>query len=88
MTSQFENHIRAVTNSPLGSTDPVGACAMINLVGTLPDVESILKIEGAHLHLYDKAPRPKRKTGHVTFVEKDVETLQRKLDLLKEIVDV
>jgi len=88
VTSQFENHIRAVTNSPLGSTDPVGACAMINLVGTLPDVESILKIEGAHLHLYDKAPRPKRKIGHVTFVEKDVETLQRKLDLLKEIVDV
>jgi 5-(carboxyamino)imidazole ribonucleotide synthase len=88
VTSQFENHIRAVTNSPLGSTDPVGACAMINLVGSLPDVESILKIEGAHLHLYDKAPRPKRKIGHVTFVEKDVETLQRKLDLLKEIVDV
>ncbi len=51
-------------------------------------MESILKIEGAHLHLYDKAPRPKRKIGHVTFVEKDVETLQRKLDLLKEIVDV
>jgi 5-(carboxyamino)imidazole ribonucleotide synthase len=88
VTSQFENHIRAVTDSPLGSTNPRGACAMVNLVGTLPDVESILKIEGAHLHLYDKAPRPKRKIGHVTFVEKDVEALQRKLDLLKEIVDV
>ena len=88
VTSQFENHIRAVTDSPLGSTNPLGACAMLNLVGTLPDVESILKIEGAHLHLYDKAPRPKRKIGHVTFVEKDVETLDRKLNLLKEIVDV
>jgi 5-(carboxyamino)imidazole ribonucleotide synthase len=88
VTSQFENHIRAVTDMPLGSTDPLGACAMINLIGQLPNVESILKIEGAHLHLYDKAPRPKRKIGHVTFVEKDVETLQRKLDLLKEIVDV
>ena len=87
VTSQFENHIRAVTDSPLGSTNPLGACAMINLVGMLPDVESILKIEGAHLHLYDKAPRPKRKIGHVTFVEKDVETLHRKLDLLKEIVN-
>lgn len=87
-TSQFENHVRAVTDAPLGSTRPRGACAMVNLVGELPDVKSILKIEGAHLHLYDKAPRPKRKIGHVTFVEKDVETLQRKLDLLKEIANV
>ena len=87
VTSQFENHIRAVTDSPLGNTKLLGACAMLNLVGTLPDVETILKIEGAHLHLYDKAPRPKRKIGHVTLVEKDVETLHRKLDLLKEIVD-
>jgi 5-(carboxyamino)imidazole ribonucleotide synthase len=61
---------------------------MINFVGNVPDVESILKIEGAHFHLYDKAPRPKRKIGHVTLVENDEETLQRKLDLLKEIVHV
>jgi 5-(carboxyamino)imidazole ribonucleotide synthase len=87
-TSQFENHLRAVSDSPLGSTDPLGVCAMVNLVGNLPDVKSILKIEGAHLHLYDKAPRPKRKIGHVTLVEKDMETLTRKLDLVKEIVDV
>jgi 5-(carboxyamino)imidazole ribonucleotide synthase len=50
-------------------------------------VKSILKIEGAHLHLYDKAPRPRRKIGHITFVEKDGEALQRKLDSLKEFVD-
>jgi 5-(carboxyamino)imidazole ribonucleotide synthase len=61
---------------------------MVNVVGELPDVEFILKIEGAHLHLYDKASRPKRKIGHITFVEKDVETLYRKLDVLKEIADV
>ena len=88
MTSQFENHLRAVSDSPLGSTDPLGACAMVNLIGSLPDVMSILKVPGAHLHLYDKAPRPKRKIGHVTLVEKDMETLMRKLDLLKEVVDV
>jgi 5-(carboxyamino)imidazole ribonucleotide synthase len=88
VTSQFENHIRAVTDSPLGSTNPLGICAMVNLVGDLPDVNSILKIDGAHLHLYDKAPRPKRKIGHVTFVEKDVEILMRKLEFVKEIVDV
>jgi 5-(carboxyamino)imidazole ribonucleotide synthase len=88
VTSQFENHIRAVSDAPLGSTDPLGVCAMVNLVGNLPDVESILKMEGAHLHLYDKVPRPKRKIGHVTFVEKDMQTLQSKLDLLKEMIDV
>lgn len=88
VTSQFENHVRAVTDTPLGNTDPLGACAMVNLVGNLPDVNFILKIEGAHLHLYDKAPRPKRKIGHITFIEKDLETLQRKLDVLKEIADV
>ena len=88
MTSQFENHLRAVTDAPLGSTSPLGMCAMVNLIGTIPNIKSILKIEGAHLHLYDKAPRPKRKLGHITFVEKDLETLQRKLDQLKEIYDI
>jgi 5-(carboxyamino)imidazole ribonucleotide synthase len=88
VTSQFENHVRALTDAPLGSTSPLGVCAMVNLVGHLPDVISILKIEGAHLHLYDKAPRPKRKIGHITFIEKDLDTLLRKLDLLKEIADV
>jgi 5-(carboxyamino)imidazole ribonucleotide synthase len=88
VTSQFENHIRAVTDAPLGSTSPLGACAMVNLIGELPDMKSILKIDGAHVHLYDKAPRPNRKIGHITFVERDVETLQKKLELLKEIADV
>ena len=88
VTSQFENHIRAVSDAPLGSTEMLGVCAMVNIVGDLPDVKSILSIDGAHLHLYDKAPRPRRKIGHITLVEKDVETLQRKLDLLKETLDV
>lgn len=87
ITSQFENHVRAVANAPLGSTSPLGACAMVNLIGTLPDVSSILKIEGAHLHLYDKAPRPKRKLGHITLVEKDVETLHKKLDMIRTVYD-
>jgi len=83
ITSQFENQVRAVTDAPLGSTSPLGVCAMVNLIGNIPDVEFILKIEGAHLHLYDKAPRPKRKLGHITLVEKDVEALQKKLDLIR-----
>jgi len=87
ITSQFENQVRAVTDAPLGSTSPLGACGMVNLVGELPDVEFILKIEGAHLHLYDKAPRPKRKIGHITLVEKDVETLNKKLDMIRTVYD-
>jgi 5-(carboxyamino)imidazole ribonucleotide synthase len=85
ITSQFENQVRAVCDAPLGSTNPLGVCAMVNLVGTLPDETSILKIEGAHLHLYDKAPRPKRKLGHITLVEKDVETLNEKLDEIRKL---
>jgi len=85
VTSQFENQVRAVTDAPLGSTSPLGACAMVNLLGEIPDVEFILKIEGAHLHLYDKAPRPKRKIGHITLVEKDIETLNKKLDLIRTV---
>ncbi len=85
VTSQFENQIRAVADAPLGSTNPLGACAMVNLVGTLPDETSILKIEGAHLHLYDKAPRPKRKLGHITLVEKDVESLHEKLNEIRKL---
>jgi 5-(carboxyamino)imidazole ribonucleotide synthase len=88
ITSQFENHVRAVIDAPLGSTNRLGVCGMVNLVGTIPDVKSILNIEGAHLHLYDKTPRAKRKLGHITFVEKDMETLQKKIDLVKEVYEL
>ncbi len=87
LTSQFENHIRAVAGLPLGSTRTPGACAMLNLIGSLPELEPILKIDGAHLHLYGKEPRPGRKLGHVTLVERNRDTLYEKLELLKELID-
>jgi 5-(carboxyamino)imidazole ribonucleotide synthase len=87
LTSQFENHVRAVAGLPLGSTDVTGVCAMVNLIGSVPEVASILKIDGAHLHLYGKEPRPARKLGHVTLVEKDIELLNEKLEALKELID-
>jgi 5-(carboxyamino)imidazole ribonucleotide synthase len=65
-TSQFENHVRAITGQPLGSTTPVGPTAMINCVGRLPDIDRVLAIEGAHVHLYGKTERRGRKIGHVT----------------------
>lgn len=86
-TSQFENHVRAVAGLPLGSTEVTGACAMLNLIGSVPDAASILKIDGAHLHLYGKEPRPARKLGHVTLVESDRDSLDEKLELLKGLID-
>ena len=70
-TSQFENHLRAVTGLPLGSTEARGSSAMVNLIGAVPDTGGISDIPGAHLHLYGKEPRPGRKLGHVTIVAED-----------------
>ncbi len=65
-TSQFENHVRAVTGMPLGPTEPIGYSSMVNLIGTVPDPREVAAIPGAHLHLYGKESRPGRKLGHVT----------------------
>ncbi len=66
-TSQFENHLRAILGLPLGNTATVGHVAMLNLIGNPPATADILAIEQTHLHLYDKAPRPGRKVGHVNL---------------------
>jgi 5-(carboxyamino)imidazole ribonucleotide synthase len=84
-TSQFENHLRAILDLPLGSTAMVGHAAMLNLIGTLPDRRSVLSIPDAHLHLYGKAARPNRKLGHVTFTTKDPEALKRQIAKLREV---
>jgi 5-(carboxyamino)imidazole ribonucleotide synthase len=65
-TSQFENHLRAVCRLPLGDVAARGSSTMVNLIGAVPDEAAVLAVEGAHLHLYGKAPRPGRKLGHVT----------------------
>jgi 5-(carboxyamino)imidazole ribonucleotide synthase len=69
VTSQFENHLRAILDLPLGSTQPRGFSAMINLIGTLPDRDTVLAGGVVHLHDYGKQPRPGRKLGHCTVVE-------------------
>jgi 5-(carboxyamino)imidazole ribonucleotide synthase len=87
VTSQFANHLRAITGRPLGSTRPLGYAAMVNLIGTLPDLDEVLRVEGAHLHLYDKQPRPGRKLGHVTLVDEDPDALEERLSRLQALVD-
>jgi 5-(carboxyamino)imidazole ribonucleotide synthase len=66
VASQFENHLRAVAGLPLGETRALGHCAMLNLIGEVPDPGELLAVPDAHLHLYGKSPRPGRKIGHVT----------------------
>ena len=68
LTSQFENHLRAILGLPLGSTRALGYSAMVNLIGRMPPASELLAFRGLHLHDYAKAPRPGRKLGHCTFV--------------------
>ena len=80
VTSQFENHLRAILDLPLGSTALVGRPGMVNLIGELPDIGEVLRMPEAHLHLYGKAPRPGRKLGHITVCTEDGgDSLQRLL---------
>jgi 5-(carboxyamino)imidazole ribonucleotide synthase len=67
-TSQFENHLRAILELPLGSTTSRRAL-LVNLIGTIPKQLDVLEIPHAHLHLYGKEARPGRKLGHVTLIE-------------------
>jgi len=87
ITSQFENQVRAVTDAPLGDTSQLGVCAMVNLIGLVPDVESILKMKGVHLHLYDKTPKPNRKIGHVNILSQSAEELMEKVEIVQRLVD-
>jgi len=75
-TSQFENHLRAILDLPLGSTQPRGYAGMVNFFGGLADVATLLNIPNAHLHLYDKTPRKGRKVAHAT-VRADAESTYR-----------
>jgi 5-(carboxyamino)imidazole ribonucleotide synthase len=83
VTSQFENHLRAVLDLPLGSTGPTApAVASVNVFGD-PDgtdpasvLAAGLAVDGAHVHLYGKEPRPGRKLGHVTVCGDDADDVR------------
>ncbi len=86
-TSQFENHIRAVLDYPLGSTAPRGFAAMINLIGTVPDTARIISYPDVHLHLYEKSPRKNRKLGHVTIICDTLAALDENITLLRPVIE-
>ncbi len=95
MTSQFEQHLRAILNWPLGDTSLIISSAMINLLGeeghTGPAVcqgfEDVLRVDGCHMHLYGKKmTKPFRKMGHVTIRDKDMQQLMEKIDFVKKTI--
>jgi 5-(carboxyamino)imidazole ribonucleotide synthase len=79
VTSQFENHVRAVLGWPLGDVAPIGVSTMVNCIGAMPDARRVLEIDGAHLHDYGKEARPGRKVGHVTVNAADPATLEERV---------
>jgi 5-(carboxyamino)imidazole ribonucleotide synthase len=83
--SQFENHLRAIAGLPLGSTALRGPCAMVNFIGSVPELSALAKIPGLHLHLYGKQPKPARKIGHANLTatsEAELKKALKKLDAL------
>jgi 5-(carboxyamino)imidazole ribonucleotide synthase len=93
VTSQYEQHLRAILDWPLGETTMIAPSAMVNLLGepghTGPakyeGFDRLLAKEGIHVHLYGKSvTKPFRKMGHVTIVDRDEAELKRKAEFVKE----
>mgnify|MGYP001590530558 CR=1 FL=1 len=86
-TSQFENHIRAISGMPLGDTTPTHAFnAMVNIIGTTGPTDIVLNMSNAHLHLYDKAERENRKLGHINITANSQEALNHSIQQLKDFL--
>ena len=96
-TNQFEQHLRAILDLPLGNTDSKVAGVMVNLVGAegyqgdviYENIEQILAMEGVTPHIYGKRQtRPFRKMGHVTIVNKDIEKARVIAEKVKQTIKV
>jgi 5-(carboxyamino)imidazole ribonucleotide synthase len=86
VTSQFENHVRAIVGWPLGDTTQLGHSVMLNVIGETPSHEALLAVKGAHVHVYGKEPRPGRKLGHVTALVDSEQDGRERLAELRRIV--
>jgi 5-(carboxyamino)imidazole ribonucleotide synthase len=87
VTSQFENHIRAIAGLPLGSTAPRAPSVMVNLIARVPNKRALLAVPDCHLHDYEKAPREGRKVGHVTCVGSTPQEAQERAQLVSQLLD-
>lgn len=96
-TSQFEQHLRAILNLPLGKTDNKVAAVMVNLVGAeghsgdviYENIEDIMAMDGVTPHIYGKKQtRPFRKMGHVTIVNEDLNEARQIAEDVKNLIKV
>jgi len=86
VTSQFENHLRALSGLPLGDTSMTQSALMFNWIGILPDRHRLLSHQGLHWHDYCKQARPGRKIGHATVTAPDhAQLLQRGLGIARDL---
>jgi len=97
ITSQFEQHLRAILNLPLGDTSIVRAGVMVNLLGDFghegtaiyQGMEDVLKFSGVYVHLYGKAiTKPFRKMGHATIVDEDILKAKQKARIVKNTLKI
>ncbi len=95
VTSQFEQHVRAIASMPLGSTELLSPTAMVNILGEgegkpkVIGLKDVLKIDGVKVHFYGKSyVRPFRKMGHVNIVDRDINSLLRKVEIVKKTLRV
>jgi 5-(carboxyamino)imidazole ribonucleotide synthase len=97
ITSQYEQHLRAILNFPLGSTHIFQPAVMINLLGEpgkegpvkYEGMEQALAIEGVKIHLYGKkTTRGYRKMGHVTIVSSTIDEANSKANQIKQLIKV
>ena len=86
-TSQFENHIRAITSMPLGDTSLThNFSAMVNIIGKIGPIQILLTMPNANLHLYDKDERVNRKLGHINITADSLEDLEKSIEQLKDFL--
>jgi len=96
-TSQYEQHLRAILNLPLGSTDIQSAAVMLNLLGApgydgeakYEGLQEALAVPGVYIHLYGKKyTRPARKMGHITILGQTIKEAQQRAASVKDIIKV
>ena len=86
-TSQFENHIRAITGMPLGDTSPIhNFSAMVNIIGKIGPTKIPLTLPNAILHLYVKGERENRKLGHINITADSLAELEKSIEQLKDFL--
>lgn len=92
LTSQYEQHIRAIMGLPLGSTDLMINSVMVNILGedgfsgnvVYEGLDKCIKLDGVKVHIYGKKQtKPFRKMGHVTIIDKNIDNALKKADIVK-----